>query len=235
MRRLTFYRQKTVLALSLLAMLSALNESGLAVAATAAEEVPQSDEASVSEQQEVTEAKEPVQAPDYTTLQDLRDFDPDLVEASPAAERNYKQLFKDEVLAFCISTAYQKVSEVKSDALYTAAALHSWSRYDLEAMLNKVPPLVASYLEKPYRSSNAMPSEENAAIESKEQQKSSERSTQTSASASEQEVTPEPAMRVQLQLLKCIDLYHSAELEDVAKAHVIDPTRSYAEDHAVVP
>lgn len=235
MRRLTFYRQKTVLALSLLAMLSALNVFGLAVAATAAEEVPQSDEASVSEQQDVTEAKEPTQAPDYAVLQDLRDFDPDLVEASPAAERNYKQLFKDEVLAFCISTAYQEVSEVKSDALYTAAALHSWSRYDLAAMLSKVPPLVASYLDRPYRSSNAMPSEESAAPESEDQQETSNKLAETSASASEQEVKPEPAMRVQLQLLKCIDLYHSAELEEVAKAHVIDPTRSYVEDHAVVP
>lgn len=155
--------------------------------------------------------------PDFSDLQKLRDFDHDLVDFSPASQRSYKQIFKDEVLAFCISTAYHDLEEVKTDALYTAAALHSWSRYELETMLAKVPPLITAYLEKPY---SAVDRGVTEAVESAPEQEDGQM---------------QPPAQVKLQLLKCIDLYQSSELEDLAKEHVIDQDRSYAEDHAYVP
>ncbi|MDO5666766.1 MAG: T6SS amidase immunity protein Tai4 family protein [Alcaligenaceae bacterium] len=141
--------------------------------------------------------------PDFSELEKLRDFDHDLVDFSPASERSYKQSFKDEVLAFCISSAYYEFEAVKADALYTAAAFHSWGRYQLEDALDKVPTLVAEYLQRPYRD--------------------------------EPEEAEQPQMLPQLKLLKCLDLYHSAELESLAKEYVIDPDRSYAEDHSHIP
>lgn len=145
--------------------------------------------------------------PDYADLQELRDFDHDLVDFTSAPERSYKQSFKDEVLAFCISSAYQDHAEVKEDALYTAAAIHSWSRYELNELVERVPPLVTAYLDKQYRQLNQEAEEE----------------------------LQQPQTQAQLKLLKCMDLYHSPELEELAKSYVIDPERSYAEDHSQVP
>lgn len=145
--------------------------------------------------------------PNFSDLQSLRDFDHNLVDFTPAPERSYKQSFKDEVLAFCISSAYHAYPEVKEDALYTAAAFHSWSRYELEELLHRVPPLVMAYLDKPYR----------------EAEQETERAVEQSP------------VQPPLQLLKCLDLYHSPELEDLANAYVIDPDRSYAEDHSHIP
>ena len=207
MSRLTCYRMYAALAFSTLIVLAAL--SSLVFAATAEEPPSLTDGAAQRETQ--------AQAPDYAVLQELRDFDPDIVDVSPASARSYQQVFKDEVLAYCISTAYHESAEVAADALYTAAALHSWSRYELAAMLSQVPPLVSRYLERPYRAA-------------------SRASDQPEMGAESEQLMPQASSeQAKLQLLKCLDLYHSAELEELAQAHVIDPSRSYAEDHAVIP
>ena len=75
-----------------------------------------------AEAQDVSEAEKVViqqpAPPEFSVLQELRDFDHDLVDLTPAPARSYKQSFKDEILAFCISNAYYHVDEVKEDALY---------------------------------------------------------------------------------------------------------------------
>ncbi|MDK6203668.1 hypothetical protein QP097_09375, partial [Oligella urethralis] len=96
MRGLTCYRMHAALALSTMIVLAAL--SSLVFAATAEEPPSLTDGAAQRETQ--------AQAPDYAVLQELRDFDPDIVDLSPASARSYQQVFKDEVLAYCISTAY---------------------------------------------------------------------------------------------------------------------------------
>lgn len=168
-----------------------------------------------AEAQEVPEVEEVViqqpAPPEFSVLQELRDFDHDLVDVTPAPARSYKQSFKDEVLAFCISSAYYQVDEVKEDALYSAAALHSWSRYEYDEVVDKISPLVSEYLAKPYR---------HEVVDE----------TELGADAKQPE-----ELQTQLSLLKCLDLYHSPELEKLAKEHVIDPERSYAEDHSHIP
>lgn len=167
-----------------------------------------------AEAQDVSEAEKVViqqpAPPEFSVLQELRDFDHDLVDLTPAPARSYKQSFKDEILAFCISNAYYHVDEVKEDALYSAAAMHSWSRYEYDEVVDKIPPLVSEYLAKPYRH---------------------EVVDETDEATEQQPEEPQP----QLSLLKCLDLYHGPELEKLAKDHVIDPERSYAEDHSHIP
>ena len=167
-----------------------------------------------AEAQDVSEAEKVViqqpAPPEFSVLQELRDFDHDLVDLTPAPARSYKQSFKDEILAFCISNAYYHVDEVKEDALYSAAAMHSWSRYEYEEVVDKISTLVNEYLAKPYRH---------------------EVVDETDEATEQQPEEPQP----QLSLLKCLDLYHGPELEKLAKDHVIDPERSYAEDHSHIP
>ena len=151
-------------------------------------------------------------APQFYDLQALRDFDHDLVDFTPAPTRSYKQSFKDEVLSFCISSAYQHLEEVKEDALYTAAAFHSWSRYEYDEVMDKISPLVSEYLAKPYRHEQ-----------------------ETDEEIEELEVAPQSQPQPKLSLLKCLDLYHSPELEQLAQEYVIDPERSYDEDHSHIP
>lgn len=179
-------------------------EQKFEVAASEAEEKLVDDEA------ELEVEPMPPSPPQFTELQALRDFDYDLVDFTPAPARSYKQSFKDEVLSFCISSAYHRVAEVKEDALYTAAALHSWSRYEYDEVMDKISPLVSEYLAKPYRHEEEIDEEVEAL-----------------------EVTPQPQPK--LSLLKCLDLYHSPALEKLAIDYVIDPERSYAEDHSHIP
>lgn len=163
--------------------------------------------------EETEESVEEIKAtPQYTDLQELRDFDRDLADVSSAPTRSYKQTFKDEVMSFCLSIAYQDIAEISDDAFYTAAAYHSWGRYEFDEVLDKVPTLVSAYLNKPYR---------NESEERKELAEDAEQSIQTK--------------QPQLFLLKCLDLYHGPELEALAIEYVRDPDRSYAEDHSYIP
>lgn len=153
--------------------------------------------------------------PAFSDLQALRDFDHDLVDFTPAPARSYQQTFKDMALSFCLSQAYHRVEKVKDDTLYTAAALHSWSRYEYDEAKDKMTHLVSEYLAKPYRHE---PVTDETAVENEEL-----------------EAPSHPPHHLELFLLKCLDLYHGPELEKLVKEYVIDPGRSYAEDHSHIP
>lgn len=173
-------------------------------------EVSEEEEKLADDEAEVDVEQTAPSPPQFSDLQALRDFDHDLVDFTPASTRSYKQSFKDEVLSFCISSAYQHIEEVKEDALYTAAAFHSWSRYEYDEVMDKISPLVSEYLAKPYRHEQ-----------------------ETDEETEVLEVAPQSQPK--LSLLKCLDLYHSSALEKLAQEFVIDPERSYAEDHSHIP
>ena len=212
MQRLDFLKQKKALTVILLTTLLSFNSFAeetekSELTETAAESVAQTKVAQAEESE--SESIEP----NFADLERLRDFDHDLVDFSTAPKRSYKQNFKDEVLAFCISTAYQDTATIRDDALYTAAALHDWGRFELEESIESVTALVAEHLGKVYRYEDSEPTEHVERVEGAEK-------------------TEQPQ---EVKLLKCMDLYHSPDLEELAKEYVIDADRSYAEDHAHTP
>lgn len=212
MQRFVFLKQRKALTVILLTALLSFNSFAeetekSELTETVAERVAQAEVVQSGESE--SESTEP----SFADLERLRDFNHDLVDFSTAPKRSYQQNFKDEVLAFCISTAYQGTAAIRDDALYTAAALHDWGRFELEESIESVTALVAEHLGKEYRYKDDQPTEPAESVEGAEK------------TAQPQEV----------KLLKCMDLYHSPDLEALAKEYVIDADRSYAEDHAHTP
>lgn len=120
------------------------------------------------------------------------------ISSPQAGSRSYLQNYKDMVLAECVATAYKNDSTAAMDAGSSVSALRDWSYYDAEQSIDKVAPLIDSYLKRDYK---------NPLVESE-------------------------IKNVQFDFLKCLDLYHSDDLDKLAKKVVINPKHTYRKDHA---
>lgn len=119
------------------------------------------------------------------------------INSPQAGSRSYIQNYKDMVLAECVATAYKNDRNAAVDAGSSVSALRDWSYYDFEQSIDKVMPLIESYLKRDYK---------NPLVESE-------------------------IKNVEFDFLKCLDLYHSNELDKLANNVVINPKRSYRQDH----
>ncbi|MDR2924497.1 MAG: type VI secretion system amidase immunity protein Tai4 [Azoarcus sp.] len=125
----------------------------------------------------------------------------DRIIGPQAAARTYAQNYKDIVLARCVATAYEKDRpELAMDVQGSAIALGDWTYYERGKSYDAINAIVSRYLARHYYL--------NPSFKSDDLQ----------------------GGRFHFHFLKCLDLYHSEELETQVKQFVGNPTRTYRQD-----
>ena len=111
---------------------------------------------------------------------------------SPEAyTRTNAQNYKDMLLSWCISSAYENEPLASRDAGSTGSALVEWTYYDAENSTDAINSLLKRYLSRNYK---------NPLVEYQD---------------------------VKFGLLKCLDMYHSKELDTQVKRFVLKPNKTY--------